>query len=492
MTDANAKFPALRQDTHDTSALRRFLPDSPPPRFPVWLTVTTALIALFWIWLQMRICSTPSLSLDGWTYVQAMDSLTLLTPDEVRTPMLPLMLKICISILGWSWGLIAVMFINWGCYLLSLKAIWQIGWYLRLRPALTALVVLTLVIFPGFWVFNNMIMTECLSICSAILLLWLAARYLLSPSTVNVLISGGVLIFMVFLKPQLVFFLPLMCAFWLIAGWKRPRQLIAPAIVLILNIFLIHLYTAEMHRIYGVSSLTHASTDNLYCLLRTDGLIIPEEIPDAHLRTQFQANYDSVPSGWDVKQRLKFSDEVATYTWADQQFLVDNALKRHPAAALRGAAVRLGRSMTSLLFYRTADLAIFWPERDALYSAWSGLDTSIGVSFIYPLQNLNIIPIYVGVAIWALFTVVWISIAVRRRSFPLWQALLSATFLTCLLTAVVGAMDNWGRLLAPALWLLPLMLASVAARMAHWLRGLPARMAQWLRGLPARRKVKKH
>ena len=381
---------------------------------PLWLTITTVILGLLFLSLQGLIFRHASMEMDSWSYPSAWWSLMDGHIDEARPPVYSAIVGIVWEFLTMGYGNILLPVIQWALYIAALQLLWRINTWLKVSKAFNAAAILSMLLIPGFWIFNNIIMAESVSLSGMILLVWLTGRYVLTRKNRYLLaITGG----------------------------------------------LIWAYTAEMKRTYGVASLAIASTHNRYCCLRADGAIIPEEISDPVTREKYRPLYDEDPGVQNPENRYMM--EVYIFTWPEIERLVKEAEQHHPHAEIDGIIYRIKTSMSQSQFFFY--LFGYYDDVDSMFYDWNGLSRNRDDGFIFPFHRYLWFPLWVTAAIWAAFTLIWLARWRKTRRFPAMAYFVSANILTCYVTAILGAQDLWGRIMTPVSPLIPVMADSVAS-----------------------------
>lgn len=426
---------------------------------PLWLTITTVILGLLFLSLQGLIFRHASMSMDSWSYPSAWWSLMDGHIDEARPPVYSAIVGIVWEFLTMGYGNMLLPVIQWALYIAALQLLWRINTWLKVSKAFNAAAILSMLIIPGFWIFNNIIMAESVALSGMILLVWLTGRYILTRRNRYLLFSGLMLVALIFTKPMFIFLIPVLAVLWGVIAWKNARQTVTALAILAITGGLIWAYTAEMKRTYGVASLAIASTHNKYCCLRADGAIIPEEISDPVTREKYRPLYDEDPGVQNPENRYMM--EVYIFTWPEIERLVKEAEQHHPHAEIDGIIYRLKTSMSQSQFFFY--LFGYYDDVDSMFYDWNGLSRNRDDGFIFPFHRYLWFPIWVTAAIWAAFTLIWLARWRKTRRFPAMAYFVSATILTCYVTAILGAQDLWGRIMTPVTPLIPVMAASVAS-----------------------------
>lgn len=426
-------------------------------RMPLWLTVTTIIIGFGLLCLQGIVFSHGSVSMDSWSYISAWWNFQKGLIDPARPPVYPTIVGLLCDWFTLGYTQILIPCIQWATYIASLQLIWIINSWFKASKPINAVAVLSMLAIPGFWIFNNILMAESLSLSGVILLTWLTGRYILSRRKTYLMFSAVTLLLLVFTKPMFLFLIPIMAVVWCYASWKNRGLMLLTAFSLMTVSGLLTGYATWMKQSHGVFGLAIASTHNKYCCLRADGAILPDEITNPDTREKYLVFYRQDPGCQNPDNRYMM--EVYSFTWPEIKEIVDTAMKNHPCAELEGLAYRFKTSMihSQFFFY----LYGYDEKTDLLCKDWNGLTENYDDGYIFPFHNYLWFPIWVTAVIWLAFSVIWIRRWIISSHFPSMAFFISASILFCYLTALIGAQDLWGRIMTPITPLIPVMAANV-------------------------------
>jgi len=439
---------------------------------PIWLILTTVLLAILFLSIQFIIYSRGSILSDGYSYFDAWEVIKGGHTDQLRTPVYAIFVGILKEIFGKESALIIIPIIHWILYLISLRGVWQIDNWLGVSRKANVIVILSLMLIPGFWCFNHLTMAENFSTCGVILLLWLSGRYIRFHRKSELYMSGATLTALIFTKPMFIFLIPLMTIFWAIVCQGRKKHLLIGGLSITTSIGLVLLYVYCMAHTYTVPGLTIATSYNSYYCMRADGLIIPEEIKDPELRERFRPMYEKVPEGWLKTQ--PYWKEIWALNWQDLDILVKTAIENHPEEVASNTLKRFKISLTKSQFYSLIEELGLSPEYDKDYADWNGLTKNKEGGFIYPFHRHLWFPIWTGILILVLFSTLCMRHWHLSKEFPVFSALTAAIYLTAYVTTIIGAQDSWGRIMTPINPLLAIMTGSIVTNLINHLRNRKA------------------
>lgn len=435
-------------------------------RMPLWLTITTVIVGFGLLSLQGAVFSHGSMSMDSWSYLSSWWNFQKGVIDPARPPVYSAIVGLLCDAVTLGYTQILMPGIQWTAYIASLQLVWIINSWFKVSKSINAIAVLSMLLIPGFWVFNDILMAESMSLSGFVLLIWLTGRYLLSRRKAYLMFSAVTLLLLVFTKPMFIFLIPIMAVVWGYASWKNRGRMLATAFSLLTVTGLLLGYAAWMRQSHGVFALAIASTHNKYCCLRADGAILPEEIKDPVAREKYLEFYRQDPGVQNPDNRYMM--EVYVFTWPEVKEIVETAMENHPHAELEGLAYRFKTSMVHSQFFFY--LYGYDEKTDRLCKEWNGLTENYDDGYIFPFHNYLWFPIWVTAVIWFAFSAIWIRRWIISRHFPAMAFLVSASISVCYLTALVGAQDLWGRIMTPVTPMIPVMAASVTAICLNRLR----------------------
>lgn len=422
-------------------------------RMPLWLTVTIILLGLAFMSWQLILFSGASDYSDSFTYYEAWEDLKTLHPNQWRPPVYALLIGILKEIFGYGLSLAVLLVLQWGIYLYTLQAIWEINIMLGINRGLNSAAVLVFLLIPGFWVMNNFAMAECLAGCGIVWFIWACGRWHINHQVCYLYLSAFLMAGLIFTKPVMILLIPIFACYWLYV-YHSNRSVIRNILLLVAAaVSLTVVYGFSIKRFHGVFALTRASADNQYYCLREDGIIIPEEIRDPQLRERFRPFYETDPGRHAPGMNL-YKNELWQFGWKEKKQMAGEAIRLHPETAFRGTIIRFkdAASFSQFLAYEPYELP-YATETTFNYPGYIG--------HIYPYPDIFSFPILVGWIISLCFSAIWIYRWIRNKRFPSLPFLIASTFIVGMTVSIAGAQDSWGRLVTPFNPLLPVMAANI-------------------------------
>lgn len=385
--------------------------------------------------------------IDGYCYVfdaasfrVAADRLSLGYFDAFRTPVYPAIIVAMRTILPPQYVYPGLCVVQAAVFLLSAEVLRRLFIRMGLRRWLGLLLVAVYADSPGVTEFSVIPISDSLGVSFMVFWLWSmlrddATQARASSAVMSVVILG----LMVFLRPVFVCLLPLSALWWGHVWLRRRRRGLSarPALAGIIGLVvlsgLLESYREEIHRLYGLTSFSHVSSINNFCTVAESGNLKPEDCrtpAQREILEYFKATGDTVRrTPIFITVNLKFHTHIPPH---ELEGLCNTAIRNHPGGIARAIA------------YRTTHKA--WNDR-----AMHTLEVSPWLS-VYRTYMPRMCWVMILYALGAIVLAV-LSLSRRRagapqpaRSWLFWLAGAAILF-----TSLVGAMNDWSRLILPAL-----------------------------------------
>lgn len=379
---------------------------------------------------------------DTVTYFSAFDTLCSGRLDSFRTPLYPLFVGSLRMVFGATVGRICAVLIQIAVFLLSIK------WFRKLAEALsgnlTVAFWLTAIyaLYPGPLTLNSCLLTESFALSGMTALLWLTYKAYARADAKAALGASGVLILLIFLRPAFIFLPFVFGFFWLIVLWGKQtrREALISIVGAAISIVALGLYSLEIKRLYNVMAPSTVSSCNNYFTIRGANLVTSSPTTNP----QLNASIDSILA---VRPMPGTVDE----TWTEIQ-----SLRR--AASATDVADFVSATMTSapkecMSFILTERLAQALKD-DAAYGGYV-------LPPVRALTKLFAPNIGAAMALLLIFCVITLRRNVSSRKFQFMDWLMASLALAMISTSIIGAQDEWQRLILPAYPILLLILGSV-------------------------------
>ncbi len=395
------------------------------------------------------------------SYFHAWDYIKTIHSHQARPPVYPLFAGGLRDIVGVPAMRVIVALVQWAMFVAVLPLAWQLCRRLRAGVRLTGAAVSLFLLVPGFWVLNNVVLPESMCGSLLVLLMWLVMVTTDSGSRRAMLWSAVTIVVLTMSKPVFVYLVALIPVVWFTSARKHDVKLKLPASLTAGVAAVICIYCMCTQHTHEVMSISQTADFNRYIQLREEGLMRPQDIVGRNdLRELIAEYYARDPGTWHPFVTDSLWREINRINWPDLHWLNNNAMAHHP----RETAVMYLKN-----FPRSADYDLFYnplypPEVPQYWiHAWNDTDGSDPVLMIYPCYRQIRPQVWVGWMIGLWFVALWLWRWWRSGRFPAVAYAVGASMIGCYVVSIVGAPDDWGRLLSPVNMLLPIMLASSGA-----------------------------
>ena len=395
------------------------------------------------------------------SYFRAWDYIKTIHSHQTRPPVYPFFVGGLRDIVGVPAMRVIVALVQWGIYVAMMPLAWQLCRRLGAGMRLTGAAVSLFLLVPGFWVLNNVVLPESMCGSFIVLLLWLVMVTIDSGSRRAMLWSAVTIVVLTMSKPVFVYLVALIPVVWFTSARKHDVKLKLPASLTAGVAAVICIYCMCTQHTHEVMSISQTADFNRYLQLREEGLMRPQDIVGRNdLRELIAEYYARDPGTWHPFVTDSLWREINRINWPDLHWLNNNAMAHHP----RETAVMYLKN-----FPRSADYDLFYnplypPEVPQYWiHAWNDTDGSDPVLMIYPCYRQIRPQVWVGWMIGLWFVALWLWRWWRSGRFPAVAYAVGASMISCYVVSIVGAPDDWGRLLSPVNMLLPIMLASSGA-----------------------------
>lgn len=383
---------------------------------------------------------------DTVTYFSAWETLLSGMPDPLRTPVYPIIIGAARGLLGATAGAAAVCVAQCALFLCS------ISWFSRLAEALTGNATVAFwatavyAVYPGPLTINCVLLTESLALSGVTGLLWLTYKAYTDGSVRSACGAGVVLIFLVLLRPALIFLSFIFSCFWLAAVFIRKKSRRAAVVSICWSVAAVASlggYCLTMNHYYGIMTPSYVSGTNNYFTARYADVIADVETDSPALRQVVDSIVAIRPiHGTEEETWTEVESIVAAATPADIVAFTSDAIKTHPAETAK-----------SLLTERLPKFA----NDDAVY----------GAPLLVPLRAVTkLFGVNIGgaLALMLLFVVILARTDRRAHTLSLVKWLMAVLFLATAATSFLGAQGEWQRLMLPAY---PALLIAAGYTLSH-------------------------
>ena len=215
-------------------------------------------------------------SFDSYTYIDAWSTFQGGSIDKWRTPVYPMFLGITKFVCGDNY-LWCVVFIQNLVYLVSIKYFFFLMQYSVENKKISLAFTFFYALYPCVSTYNCCIVTESLAVSGAIFLLYSIVKLYTSKKTVFGFFPFFWLLFLIFLRPAVVYLLPVTMVWWCIIVIKRKGACDKPficgmvgTILVSINLFV---YIIMFKGSYGVFAPSGVGLINKYAIAKAANLI---------------------------------------------------------------------------------------------------------------------------------------------------------------------------------------------------------------------------
>lgn len=253
---------------------------------------------------------------------------------ETRTPVYPLILQTLKSLFGYGGSQYAVVLLQAVTFLISVV---YLNRALRLVmpqfPRVCFWMTLLYVLYPycnRFYI--QSVLTDSFAITFSTFLVYCMVRVAQSATAWRyALLTMVWLLLLVFLRPVMMSYLPVVAMFWVALYLKHRRSAMRSCLIgiggVVVIVALLAVYVQEMTRRYNLHSVTFVSTINNYCTVRYHGVLSPDDTDDPEFR-QCLAEYignDSMMTTVSYEEL----DKVRTFPHPVMEQAVNHAIRNN-------------------------------------------------------------------------------------------------------------------------------------------------------------------
>lgn len=358
-------------------------------------------------------------AIDTPTYFSAYETLCKGNLDPARTPLYPLIIGFCRTIAGDTAGRLIVYALQCALFLYSVSRFRIVAVKTIRNPKIAFLVTAVYGLLPGPLSLNFYLLTESLALSGVTILLWLIVESMagnIKAAWLTVPMAIGLLM----LKPAFIYLPVALLALWVPALLLKK----VPVIICVAGLTSALasagagcLYAWQMERQTGYRGLSTISLVNTYVTFQKSGFIDMSDVPTPHDDPRTAAEiYGSI-----LRQH---KHEAFEYLM----------LERLPAVC----------------------------ESDALYGSGSAMVAPIRLLTKYVSVNVG-----ATYFLFLLFVAMQARSDIRRHRYSTFRWFLAAAFTGCNIVVILGAPNEWPRLLIPDIPVV-LLIAGITLKAVCW------------------------
>ena len=362
----------------------------------------------------------------------------------IRTPVYPALLALCSFIGDMPAVTWAVAIVQWLLFIAVMPLVWDTLRMLGCRRIIRTILIVSLVTFCAeLWVYNNAVNTESLSITGLFAFIWCLTSLTRHPQMKVMVYAIILILLLVFLRPALVYLLPVCLLFFGIKAFgKRERKIWATGVGGIIAAITLYLaYCGAIYRQTGVFTPTVISVFNSWCSARGTGMIDPDVIPDDE-------------SGIKLKEMMRENDKTFVPDMTDEMCYAA-AIEYH-FYRLSYGGVNIDRMHRIITDSRKAHplkyiKAVSSRFRAAVTQMFGQFNLGFGYTFLF---------MFLAVAVY-----IWI----KSRRMPWLMLFIWALAASHMVIPLINAMNAWYRLSLPA-WTFFVAMIGCCASWVRWKR----------------------
>ena len=424
--------------------------------FAALAAVSTALL----VWQLVEYGGASQAFYDTPSYFRAWDYIKTIHSHQARPPVYPFFAGGLRDIVGVPAMRVIVALVQWAMFVAVLPLAWQLCRRLGAGVRLTGAAVSLFLLVPGFWVLNNVVLPESMCGSLLVLLMWLVMVTTDSGSRRAMLWSAVTIVVLTMSKPVFVYLVAVIPVVWFTTARKHGLRMRLPATLTAGMAAVICLYCMAMQHTHLVASPSQTADVNRYIQLREEGLMLPQDIEREDLREIIAGYYARDPGMWQPVVPDSLWLEMNCINWPDIHWLNNNAMAHHPHESVMMYLRNFQRAADYDLFYNP----LYPPQAvQPLNNVWIDTNPYDPAVMVYPFYRLFRPQIRVGYVIGLWFVALWLWRWWRSGRFPALAYAVAAAMAGGYAVSIMGAPDDWARLVTPVNMLLPIMSASIFA-----------------------------
>ena len=394
------------------------------------------------------------------SYFHAWDYIKTIHSHQARPPVYPFFAGGLRDIVGVHAMRVIVALVQWTMFVAVLPLAWQLCRRLGAGVILSGAAVSLFLLVPGFWVLNNVVLPESMCGSLLVLLMWLVMVTIDSGSRRAMLWSAVTIVVLTMSKPVFVYLVAVIPVVWFTTARKHGLRMRLPATLTAGMAAVICLYCMAMQHTHLVASPSQTADVNRYIQLREEGLMLPQDIEREDLREIIAGYYARDPGMWQPVVPDSLWLEMNCINWPDIHWLNNNAMAHHPHESVMMYLRNFQRAADYDLFYNP----LYPPQAvQPLNNVWIDTNPYDPAVMVYPFYRLFRPQIRVGYVIGLWFVALWLWRWWRSGRFPALAYAVAAAMAGGYAVSIMGAPDDWARLVTPVNMLLPIMSASIFA-----------------------------
>lgn len=364
---------------------------------------------------------------DSPTYFYAGTEILNGTLSLARTPVYPLVLVGLHALVGPTLMYPLLFLIQYLCFLWAAFILRRIALIFLESKKAAFWVTTVFLLLPSYVSFNLAVLTESFSISGVIVLIWLLVRRFPGcPSVNDCLLTGLLLIVLLYLRPVFLYLIPVVFVYYVLMIFRFKSKSYFPIGVgiamLLVVIGSLAVYRNIIQSTYGIHSISSISVyNNNFTAFQSVGMH-PELAPTDEMRSVLES---IEREGYtNVKQQILAFGEYADAHPVEYETYVNRLLNVSTAACLKTVGTRIIDDVPK-----------------------SRVIPNYFVPSYFVVDYFFFFSVYYAFIAWII--VVAVVYMIRTRKIPVITALLLMVTFGLTLASAIGAMEEWGRLTFP-------------------------------------------
>lgn len=368
---------------------------------------------------------------DTASYIVAWDVISKFEIDMWRTPVYPIFLGILKTILGNDDYLFYGTIIQHFIFLISIYYFHQLSKGIIKSYNISICTTAFYALYPCVSTWNCYMITEPLAIYGTIFMLYCALKAFQNNSIIHIIFYAFWTVFLIFLRPALIYILPVFFIGWILIYFKNQRMTKAVwggFCTILLSSTMMLLYCQCYYNKFNLFSPSGIGVINKYYIARLNGYLKPENTKNAELKIFLENTINihgqKYSGGTDHDLYMETEEAIYTYGLKEISNLVSTANKTDYHSFLRGFSQRVHKASNDKLF-------------ETLLHKWKNITDIFGVKLKIVYWLLIIFPIII---------LYWIY---KKKSIPCFSIILYMLGWSHLFLILFACQNVWDRLILP-------------------------------------------
>lgn len=371
--------------------------------------------------------SIADISNDTYSYIEAWDVLKTFSLDIGRTPVYPFIIGPIVRLLGFRIGWLVLVCLQWIIFFLTLRPFRKICCNFINRDIIIKATYTIYIFSISTFYFNTVLLTESLSYSGLVFYFYVLIKFKHNRSDRYTLYLFFILIMLVFLRPALLFLLPVTLVYFICLSIKNKEIYTKPLTVCLLVLLSVGMYIYCINDKYGVPLFTKVSVVNNYVSLDNINAIDYTDFSDDDVKEFYQSlNCSSY-------------DEC-------------NELINHFGIS------KVYKEYVQILENHRTDLILSWYSKFCDTFNYSVLN--LGDKGTAKFLKYFILPFWIYYLILIIYILFIIKLLHISKKCVLEHCLLFMLFISAIIVAIIGAPDSFDRLTYPTCWI-PLLMSAI-------------------------------